>query len=313
MIDKACWTCRERKVFCDRTTPICERCSRSQLPCKGYKLRLSWPKAVDGRRWVVGDSPPRRYSKASGSRFHVVNTSFQDIQLYHYLLVSRSTEKTQHVPRIPPSPNGFQKFNSDGIESNLLLYFQHHAYRHLATFGYDPRYVSEILMRMALADGSPSATAVLRSLLALSSLHRYGYQTQVVELKISALKALESASRSHIGANEGVRHIGTIMILCSIGTCTSDEWAAYIRSVKYIIIAESLSSADRDSDFQILADWASYHNTLAGFAGAHWSEDSTYHPAGAFCVEVCISALSIPHTLKTGPGTLHAGRHSKSN
>ncbi|KAI0116373.1 fungal-specific transcription factor domain-containing protein [Nemania sp. FL0031] len=277
MTDKACWTCRERKVFCDRTMPVCERCSRSKLPCKGYGLRLSWPKRA-GRRWVVGGSP-RRKELVTRSMFHLVNASFRDIQLYHYL----SNEQAQCVPRISPSPNVFQKFNLDNARLNLLQYFQHHASRFLATFGYDSGYVSGMLMRMALADDSPSATAILRSLLAFSSLHCYGYQAQVVELKISALKALKFSSRSLIGAKEGVRHIGATMILCSIQTCTSDEWAAYIRSVKCIIIAESLSSEDRDSDFQILADWASYHESLGYFSAAHWSRNDTDHLTGNFC------------------------------
>ncbi|KAI1127402.1 fungal-specific transcription factor domain-containing protein [Nemania abortiva] len=284
MSGKGCWTCRERKVLCDRAIPICERCSRSKLPCQGYKLRLSWPKRADGRRWIIGNSPPCRKNMASGSRFHFVNSSFQDIQLYHYLLVAKSNEQAQLVPRIPPSPNAFQQFDQDGRESNLLQYFQHNASRFLATFGYDPRYVSGMLMRMALADDSPSATAILRSLLAFSSLHCYGHQAQVVELKISAVKALKSASRSLIGAKEGVRHIAATMVLCSIETCTSDQWTEYIRSVKYIIIAESLSSADRDGDFQILADWASYHESLGYFSVTHWSRDGPEHPTGNFCV-----------------------------
>ncbi|KAI0444121.1 fungal-specific transcription factor domain-containing protein [Xylaria telfairii] len=283
MTSKGCWTCRERKVLCDRTIPICERCSRSKLPCQGYKLRLSWPKKIDGRRWVIGNSPPRRKGMIPASKFHLVNASFWDIQLYHYLLVAKSNGQAQRIPRIPPSPNAFQKFNPDGTESNLLQYFQHHASRFLSTFGYDPRYVSEMLMRMALADDSPSATAVLRSLLAFSSLHCYGHQAQVVEFKISAVKSLRSASRSLVGTKEGVRHIGATMILCSIETCTFDEWTAYIRGVKCIIIAEALSSADRDSDFQVLADWAAYHESLGYFSVTHWTRDGIEHPTGDFC------------------------------
>ncbi|RYC57804.1 hypothetical protein CHU98_g8398 [Xylaria longipes] len=188
--------------------------------------------------------------------------------------------QTLHYRRFAAS----QKGGGLGVDDSPRECVQHHASRFLATFGYDPRYVSGMLMRMALADDSPSATAILRSLLAFSSLHCYGHQAQVVELKISAVKALKSASRSHIGTKEGVRHIGAIMILCSIDTCTSDEWAAYIRSVKYIIIAGSVSSADRDSDFQVLADWASYHDSLGYFSATHWSRDGTDHPTGGFCL-----------------------------
>ncbi|KAI1274477.1 fungal-specific transcription factor domain-containing protein [Xylaria sp. FL0933] len=283
MAGKSCWTCRERKVSCDRSIPICERCSRSKLLCKGYELRLSWPKRADGRRWIIGNSPPRGRGGASESRFHLVNASFQDIQLYHYLLASRSNEQAKLIPRISPSPRAFQKLSSYGTDLNLLQYFQNHAYRFLSTFGYDPKSVSRLLMRMALTDDGPSATAVLRSLLAFSSLHCYGNHAQVVELKISAVKALKSASRSLLGAGEGVRHIGATMILCSIETCNSDEWTAYIRSVKQIIIAESLSSAYRDSEFQALADWASYHESLGLFSAAHWSRGGMNPPTGEIC------------------------------
>ncbi|KAI0424662.1 fungal-specific transcription factor domain-containing protein [Xylaria sp. FL1042] len=285
MTGKGCWTCRERKVSCDRTIPICERCSRSKLLCQGYELRLSWPKRVDGRRWIIGDSPLRGKRMASGLRLHFVNASFRDIQLYHYLLFARSNEQAQRFPKLCPSPKAFQNFSPYGTQLSLLQYFQYHAYRFLSTFGYDQRYVGGLLMRMALADDGPSATAVLRSLLAFSSLHCYGNQAQVVELKISAFKALKLASSNLLGAKEGVRHIGATMVLCSIQTCTSDEWAAYIRSVKHIIIAESLNSAARDSDFQVLADWASYHESLGLFSAAHWSRDGTNRPTGNFCTE----------------------------
>ncbi|KAI1735006.1 fungal-specific transcription factor domain-containing protein [Xylaria scruposa] len=284
MMNKGCWTCRERKVSCDRSIPICERCSRSKLPCQGYGLRLSWPTRVDGRRLIIGHSSPHKERMVSRSRFHLVNASFWDIQLYHYLLVAKSKARAHRIPMIPHAPNAFQKFNLDDMELNLLQYFQHHASRFLATFGYDTEYASGMLMRMALADDGPSATAVLRSLLAFSYLHCYGHQAQVVKLKITAVRALKTASRSLIGAKEGVRHIGATMILCSIQTSISDEWASYIRSVKYIIIAESLSSADRDKDFQVLADWASYHESLGYFSVAHWSRDGTVHPSGNFCV-----------------------------
>ncbi len=70
-------------------------------------------------------------------------------------------------------------------------------------------------MRIALAGNNPSATAVLQSLLALSSLHRYGVQTQALELKISGLKALATASKSNLGSKEVIQHVAAGMLLCS--------------------------------------------------------------------------------------------------
>jgi hypothetical protein len=70
-------------------------------------------------------------------------------------------------------------------------------------------------MRVALEGDTQATEAVLRSLLALSSLHRYGVQTQAIELKISSLKALTRASKSSFGAKEVIQHVAAGMLLCS--------------------------------------------------------------------------------------------------
>ena len=75
--------------------------------------------------------------------------------------------------------------------------------------------MGEILIRVALTSDTPSSTAVLRSLLALSSLHRYGIQSQALELKISSLKSLAIASKSTFGDKEVIQHVAAGMLLCS--------------------------------------------------------------------------------------------------
>ncbi|TVY22243.1 Arginine metabolism regulation protein II [Lachnellula hyalina] len=55
-----CWTCRSRRVKCDATRPVCQRCIKSKLCCAGYRIRLVWgqdaictegvqPSTLDGR------------------------------------------------------------------------------------------------------------------------------------------------------------------------------------------------------------------------------------------------------------------------
>lgn len=85
----------------------------------------------------------------------------------------------------------------------------------LSTFGQDPKYIGNMLIRMALVNNKPSSAAVLRSLLALSSLHRSGLQTQAAELKIAALNALGVASNHEISPMEAFQHIAACMLLCS--------------------------------------------------------------------------------------------------
>lgn len=69
---------------------------------------------------------------------------------------------------------------------------------------------------MSLSNDTLSATALLRSLLAFSSLHRHGLQSQACELKISALGALAATSESEELDTEGaVQHIAAGMLLYS--------------------------------------------------------------------------------------------------
>ncbi|RKP30473.1 hypothetical protein METBISCDRAFT_16245 [Metschnikowia bicuspidata] len=37
-----CWTCRRRKIKCDRRRPRCLRCVRAGFQCQGYGVALSW-------------------------------------------------------------------------------------------------------------------------------------------------------------------------------------------------------------------------------------------------------------------------------
>jgi hypothetical protein len=70
-------------------------------------------------------------------------------------------------------------------------------------------------MRLALSDDTPSSKAVLRSILALSSLHRHGLQLKAVELKVSSLNALAIASKSKLSIKEVIQHVAAGMLLCS--------------------------------------------------------------------------------------------------
>lgn len=82
-------------------------------------------------------------------------------------------------------------------------------------FGHDPAGLGSVLVRLALASDTAPATALLKSLLAFSALHRHGVNSQAIELKISALKYLGAASNPNISTAEAMQHIATGMLLCS--------------------------------------------------------------------------------------------------
>lgn len=75
-------------------------------------------------------------------------------------------------------------------------------------------------MRVALSQNTPSSTAVLQSVLALSSLHRHGLQAHAARLKVSALSALAASARTGIKPQEVMAHVSALMVLCCFEVST---------------------------------------------------------------------------------------------
>lgn len=83
-------------------------------------------------------------------------------------------------------------------------------------FGHDALKIRDVLVRMALSDDTPSATAILKSALALSSYHRYKDHSRTDQLKIAALRALAASTKGIIGAEDSIRHVAAGMLLCTL-------------------------------------------------------------------------------------------------
>jgi hypothetical protein len=149
----------------------------------------------------------------------------------------------------------------------------------LATFGQDAIALGKVLVRIALEGETASAAAALQALLAFSSLHRYGLQSQAFELKIAALGKLKEGSFSpSLGAKEIIQHIAAGMLLCSFevhqSSCTSGQWTQYVGGVKAVIAASSIKTLlEFDSDVAMLLDWVHYHDVLARFSLLHWNKE----------------------------------------
>lgn len=166
----------------------------------------------------------------------------------------------------------------------------------LATFGQDTTNLGKILLRISLEGQTASATALFQALLAFSSLHRYGLQSQAVEAKIAALGRLaQGCFEPSFGAIEAIQHIGTGMLLCSfeVHQSSSGQWTQYLEGVKTVINASSIKPLlEFSSDVAVLLDWLHYHDVLARFSLLHWKREGApeipFTPTDHFCPQVCI-------------------------
>lgn len=102
-----CYTCRRRRVRCDRVLPGCAKCARTQLECLGYKKPLVWNKGVASRGKMMGKTfpvpaPPQSQSQ---SQSHFKSTAREKVQAKSRRIVRYDPAQSTVVGDIAgPSP-----------------------------------------------------------------------------------------------------------------------------------------------------------------------------------------------------------------
>ncbi|RSL51877.1 hypothetical protein CEP54_011184 [Fusarium duplospermum] len=127
---------------------------------------------------------------------------------------------------------------------------------------------------MALSDNTPSATAILKSALALASYHRDKDHSHADQLKIAALRALAASTKGIIGADESIRHVAAGMLLCTLEiyqiSAASSHWLWYVCGSKKVIKSAKLDEITQSNDITTLIGWVHYCDVLARFSLRHW-------------------------------------------
>ncbi|KAM0514715.1 hypothetical protein ACHAP0_001744 [Verticillium nonalfalfae] len=131
----------------------------------------------------------------------------------------------------------------------------------LATFGCNNTALGCALVRVALQGQTITAAPVLQALMAFSSLHRYGLQSQALELKVAALGSLaKEPGAPSLGVEATLQHAATGMLLCSFeihqSSSTSGHWPFYLHGVKAVFGACSVKTLHQlGPDVAVLLDW----------------------------------------------------------
>ncbi|KAF7552726.1 hypothetical protein G7Z17_g4114 [Cylindrodendrum hubeiense] len=280
----------DRKVLCDRTLPTCHRCAASGRDCSGYELRLSWPKAGDKRRALIGPDTPGTNSLGNPADLLFINASFWDVEMHRDKLLSKSqyqraiAQRSSQATRLHhmrelaqpvlDTPVSWMPLNLSDLDKGLLQYFVSVASFSLPSFGLDASMIRHAIIRMALSGNTPATTAVLKSALALASLYRDGPRNRAALLKVSALRALSASANTKFGSAECIQHVAAGMLLCSFevqqASETSSHWLWYICGSKDIIKTAKLEDSAHNSDFTALIGWVHYYDVLVRFSLRYW-------------------------------------------
>ncbi|KAI0154646.1 hypothetical protein GGR57DRAFT_466227 [Xylariaceae sp. FL1272] len=243
-------------------------------------LQLTWPRANDTRRAFVIEPPPDLVDGPglmylSDARF--IHTSSSEIELYQ---ASRNSGPHRRSYVAPPlrMPLDWNPRNLKLRDKELIEHFRKCASQALATFGSDRNRLGDSLIRLGLGSDTPTGVAVLKALLAFSSIHRDGVQVQAGNLKISALKALSlSVGMDDLSSFETVQQLAASMLLYSFeihkACCTSGQWTSYLLGVNSLLSA-LLRDEARHDEIPELQDWAYYNTVMAQFTLRYWSPPS---------------------------------------
>ncbi|KAF5553189.1 Arginine metabolism regulation II [Fusarium napiforme] len=131
----------------------------------------------------------------------------------------------------------------------------------------------------SLSDFSPSSTAVLRSALALASLHRANSPQITARNKIAALRKLAESTQGRISVTDSACHIAAGMILSTLeiqqNSMKSSHWLWYACGAAKIVKTAGLDVDNLDHDTAALVGWVHYYNTLSRFSLRHWQPHVT--------------------------------------
>ncbi|KAI8692487.1 hypothetical protein NCS56_00005600 [Fusarium sp. Ph1] len=206
-------------------------------------------------------------------------TSEQHPTMRQFILKDLDNQPTEFMQVVRPVPSPSIPLLSGVLDhvqmaQNSRKAVVYQASFSLMAFGHDALKIREILIRMALSDNSPSATAILQSTLALASYHRDKDHSQADRLKIAALRALAASTQGVIGADESFRHIAAGMLLCTLEiyqiSAASSHWLWYVCGSKKIIKSAKLDERAPTNDTTTLIGWVHYSDVLARFSLRHW-------------------------------------------
>ncbi|KFA76565.1 hypothetical protein S40288_01591 [Stachybotrys chartarum IBT 40288] len=294
-----CNTCKARKVRCDGIQPSCQRCTKSGRVCAGYSTQLFWPRKNDMRRAIVVASPKHFLQVARRRDVRFISTTSWDVMVHRHLMSddwmslelemstpllrgSMGDDSYALAPKLSPVLR-WVPHHLDSSSRDLMEYFDLVVVRALRIIGQSATTLRSALIRMAFSDSTPSAKAVLRALLALSSLHRHGSQKQAESYKYAALGAMREAARVQLQGKTLLQHVAASMLLCTFESETvrdaSHQWVWYLGSACSLArMSAQDPTAREDDDYTVLMGWVQYYDVVSRFSLYHWKPET---PAAA--------------------------------
>lgn len=275
---QGCWTCKKRKIGCDRGYPACNNCLRTGRECLGYGIRLAWPDQPDGRR-RSGRTPDRAvhcspHNPADyGKQF--LNMTYEDLMhsgkglmaLNELLLLRGPQRPARSIPLLP-------RFGER--DSHLLDYYNQRLSWMISTINVNNGFRDD-LIPMALCSHGQASHGLRNAILAVSAFHLWGPE-QALSYKAEAIRSLSSSLSGTESFNTTETQLATSMMLCvyNVFDETEGNWSMHLYGAQKIL--HRLASIHGGYlTYAFLYTWFLYHEVLGGFS--HPEQQYPHGPA----------------------------------
>lgn len=262
---QGCWTCKRRKIGCDRGYPACNNCLRTGRECLGYGIRLAWPDQPDGRR---------RLSRLPDHTIHhhEINSVYYGKQFlnvtYTDLATARKGMSPICLPFIRSQPRPTRSIplftNLHERESHLINYYQKKLSQMISTIDINNGFRDD-LIPMALSSLGSASDGLRNAMLAVAAFHLWGAE-QALSYKADALRSLSSSlSSESIGITE--TQLATSMMLCvyNVFDETEGNWNLHLHGAQTILHRLAAIHGGH-LKYGFLYTWFLYHEILGGFS-----------------------------------------------
>ncbi|KAH8671316.1 fungal-specific transcription factor domain-containing protein [Xylariales sp. PMI_506] len=277
---QGCWTCKQRKIGCDRGSPACNNCLRTGRNCLGYDIRLAWPDQPDGRRRKDRLPDQETYLPANNSEYYgkqFLNVTYED------LVRARSGQSLDSLALIlrPPRPKPALPLlpNIHDRESYLIKYYATRLSRMISTIDINNGFRDDIIP-MALMPYNSASEGLRNAMLALAAFHLYGPE-EALPYKAKALRSL-SSSLSIDSMDITETQLATSMMLCvyNVFDETEGNWSLHLNGAKNLL-RKLTNIRGGYMRYHFLFTWFLYHEVLGEFINP-----SLYSPKGPVSIQL---------------------------
>ncbi|KAF2730490.1 hypothetical protein EJ04DRAFT_579818 [Polyplosphaeria fusca] len=274
--NKGCWTCKDRKIACDKRLPSCMNCARSGRPCQGYGMRLSWPRSNDRKRAMISKISDSNGDFCPSWLMDVfVNVYTSDIELSQRLVDTELLYSSMpHANTILENPR-WTPFMLNREQVNLFEYYERNVAKLLTAAG-NP-HVQSLMMRSVFTDSTPASYAILYAIYALSCLHLSDI-VRAIEYKTKAYEAVQISASNYPDTKSVLQRIIAVNFLALYesyaSTVAAEHWAASVCYSKTAAIATFCAEQSYQGDLALILDWVYYYDTLAKFSVRHFDRST---------------------------------------